>query len=534
VVVVVVVVVVAVAVAVGVAVAVVVAVVVAVGVAVAEARYASRVGTASIALAAGAIAILFARPAAANGRFPQSDQIVFTPHDPNLIVARTTYGILPSQDNGTSWWYLCEELVGVPSLAVEDPEVALTANGALVVGAPKGLSVSTDVGCTWSCAGGGLDKKNIADVVVRPDTPDVVLALTSTIGTGDGGNDNDSRVFQSTDDGTTWTALGSKIDPTATVETIDVAKSDPNRIYVSAWRGPQNASRVVMLLVSMDGGQTWTERDVPHSLFDGATEDRVWIGGVDPTDANRVYLRSNPYKDGGKSRIYVTTDAGQTFAEIQSFDMGPAHMSYLLGEFLGFALSPDGSKIYFGSSQGGLFVADRATMKVTQTSPIDIHCLATRQSASGGTELWACGDESTACLGPPFLIGVSTDDGAHFTTKLPTVYSLCGPVACPNDAGTLGCGATFNGSGCGESYANFCQFDPTMSCGTCPSVDGGGTPGPVIPPPDCDGGADAGPSPPAKSSSCGCSAVGRGGAAGLAVSALVSLLVALGRRRRAR
>jgi uncharacterized protein (TIGR03382 family) len=360
-----------------------------------------------------------------------------------------------------------------------------------------------------------------------------VLALASTVQAGGGGTNNDSQLFQSTDDGATWTALGSKIDPTATLETVDVARSDPNRIYLSGWRGPPNASRVVMLLVSTDKGQTWTERDIPSSLFDGATEDRVWIGGVDPADADRVYLRSNAHKDGGKSRLYVTTNAGQTFTEIKSFDMGPAHMSYLLGEFLGFALSPDGSKIYFGSSQGGLFVADRATMKVTQTSPIDIHCLATRQSASGGTELWACGDDFTACLGPPFLIGVSTDDGAHFTTKLPTVFSLCGPVACPNDAGTLGCGAKFNGSGCGESYANFCQFDPTMSCGTCLSVDGGGTPGPLITLPDCDGGADAGPSPPAKSSSCGCSAVGGGGAAGLVVSALVWLL-ALGRRRRAR
>src|SRR5258708_14217555 len=124
-----------------------------------------------------------------------------------------------------------------------------------------------------------------------------------------------------------------------------------------------------MLLVSADGGKRWTERDISHSLFDGATEDRVWIGGVDPTDANRVYLRSNAHLEGGKSRLYMTTDAGQTFTEIQAFDMGPAKPSYLIGEFLGFALSPDGSKIYFGSSPGCPFVADRATLKATKTSP---------------------------------------------------------------------------------------------------------------------------------------------------------------------
>jgi hypothetical protein len=476
--------------------------------------------------AAGAIVLLGASRVSANGRFPQSDQIVFTAKDPNLIVARTTYGILPSHDNGTTWWYLCEDVLGLTPNAVQDPEIALTASGSLVAGTTSsGLSVSTDVGCNWSCAAGGLADKNIADVVVRPESPDVVLALAVTIRAGDGGTNNDSQVFQSSDDGATWTPLGSPIDPTSTVETIDVAKSDPNRIYVSAWRGI-GPNRVASLLVSMDQGQTWTERDVPSSLFDATAEDRIWIGGVDPTDANRVYLRSNAHVAGGKSRLYVTTDAGTTFKELKAFDMGPAKPSYIVGEFLGFALSPDGSKIYFGSSQGGLYVADRATMTVTQTSPIDIHCLATRPSATGGTELWACGDDYTSgASGAEFLIGVSTDDGVHFASKLSTVTTLCGPVACPNATGALGCGATINGAGCGDSYMNFCsQNDQTMSCGTCPGSDGGVEGGGGV-----RGDAGTGSS---KSSSCACSAVGGGGGAAGAVASCVLAAVALARRRR--
>jgi hypothetical protein len=478
--------------------------------------------------AAGAIVLLAAPMVSANGRFPQSDQIVFTAKDPNLVVARTTYGILPSHDNGASWWYLCEDVLGLPPNAVQDPEIALTGNGSLVAGtSSSGLSVSTDVGCNWSCAGGGLAGKNIADVVVRPESPDIVLALAVTIRPGDGGTNNDSQVFQSSDDGATWAPLGSPIDPTSTVETIDVAKSDPNRIYVSAWRGIGD-SRVASLLVSMDKGQTWTERDVPSSLFDGAAEDRIWIGGVDPADANRVYLRSNAHVAGGKSRLYVTTDAGETFKELKAFDMGPAKPSYIVGEFLGFALSPDGSKIYFGSSQGGLYVADRATMTVTQTSHIDIHCLATRPSATEGTELWACGDDYTSGpSGAEFLVGVSTDDGAHFASKLSTVTSLCGPAACPNATGTLGCGATFNGSGCAESYANFCnQNDQTMSCGTCAGGDGGV---------HADGGGAGNPGTgSSKSSSCGCSAVGGGGAAGAVASWVVAAMALARKRRRSR
>src|ERR1700730_7144899 len=69
------------------------------------------------AAAVGAVVLLGARTASANGRFPASNQIVFSPSDSNLVVARTTYGILPSHDNGTTWGYLCEEALGLPAVA---------------------------------------------------------------------------------------------------------------------------------------------------------------------------------------------------------------------------------------------------------------------------------------------------------------------------------------------------------------------------------------------------------------------------------
>ena len=57
----------------------------------------------------GAALLLAPAPAFANGRFPASNQIVFSPSDPCLIVLRTTYGILPSHDNGNSWQFICED-----------------------------------------------------------------------------------------------------------------------------------------------------------------------------------------------------------------------------------------------------------------------------------------------------------------------------------------------------------------------------------------------------------------------------------------
>ena len=64
-------------------------------------------------IAAGATSALFvlavAGPALGNGRFPASNQIVFSPVRRELVVARTTFGILPSSDGGASWRYLCED-----------------------------------------------------------------------------------------------------------------------------------------------------------------------------------------------------------------------------------------------------------------------------------------------------------------------------------------------------------------------------------------------------------------------------------------
>jgi hypothetical protein len=67
------------------------------------------------------------------------------------------------------------------------------------------------------------------------------------------------QVFETTDNGGTWTAIGTPIDPDVTVFWIDVAKGDPNRLYVSGARG-LGTFRTASLLVSTDKGMTWSER----------------------------------------------------------------------------------------------------------------------------------------------------------------------------------------------------------------------------------------------------------------------------------
>jgi hypothetical protein len=89
----------------------------------------------------------------------------------------------------------------------ENPDLALTASNALIAGLDSptvGLDVSNDLGCNWNCHRRVAREPQIVDIVVRPDSPHQVLALTGTLGTSiDAGFS--SQVFQSIETGL-WAA----------------------------------------------------------------------------------------------------------------------------------------------------------------------------------------------------------------------------------------------------------------------------------------------------------------------------------------
>jgi photosystem II stability/assembly factor-like uncharacterized protein len=387
-------------------------------------------------------------PAArANGRFPAANALVLAPDDPERVVLRATFGILLSRDRGTTFDWLCETAIGLPASSIEDPSIAVTATGTLVAGTSGGLSVSTDDGCDWLGPPGIPAPAAVRDLVVRPNTPDQVLALASSYVSGvapDGGAGYASRVFASDDDGAQWAAIGAPLDPSAVVTTLEVAPSDPSRLYVSLYRG-QGTTRAAWLAVSTDAGATWAERPVP---LDNSVESAAFIGAVDPTNPDRVYVRTQ-----GRSRLLVTADAGRTYSVGLSF----------AGPMLGFALSPDGATAYAGGPEDGLHVARPAqTAAFARVSGVHVQCL-----AAGRGELWACADEASG-----FAVGLSTDDGTTFTPKL-HLDGVSGPVACAPTATAAMCA--------GSAFEQLCQ---TLACtaGTVsePIVyDGGNPPKPI-------------------------------------------------------
>lgn len=346
-------------------------------------------------------AVLCASPDVwANGRFPRADQLVAAPGQPEQLVLRATFGLLVSRDAGASWHWICEESVGFSGM--EDPAVAVLAGGRLLAGLSAGLAQASDTFCAWQFARLSDAQPEIVDLTVRPLQPDSAVALAWERAEANAFGFR-SLFFTTRDAGTSWESYGEGIDPSVLVLTVDVAASDPNRLYAS---GIRPATRTAALFVSTDDAQTWVERPAP---FDSPREQGLYIAAVDPVSPERVYLRSS---GPGKSRLFVTDDGGLSFDELFSGK-----------SLLGFALSSDGSEIYVGGPEEGLWWAARDERVFEQRSSIPVLCL-----MSLGSLLYACSNEQVG-----FALGVSSDGGRLFSAQL-HLSEVLGPLACPADS----------------------------------------------------------------------------------------------------
>lgn len=361
----------------------------------------SLVARASVSLAL--LSIEAAPQAHANGRFPESNAIFFAPSDTAYVLLRTTFGLVISHDRGKTWDWVCEQAVGLAGL--EDPMYSVTPNGTVIASTFQGLSVSRDGSCNYGYVGGALKDQVFVDLTSRPSTPGNVVAFASSFGGQDdaGTISFKSTLFETKDEGTTFTALGPSLDPTLLGETVDVTASDPDRIYVSAQRKP-GMSSTAALLTSRDHGKTWDESPVP--LANG--ERSAFIAAVDPLDADRVYVRTSSSSD-MPSRLLVSDDAGKSFKAIFT----------ARGPLAGFALSKDGAKVWVGGLRDGLHVASTTDFVFAQRSNVEVSCLAI---ASDG--LWACSNEKSG-----FVVGRSKDEGATFD-KMLRFCEIRGPLTC--------------------------------------------------------------------------------------------------------
>ncbi|MBX3264523.1 MAG: hypothetical protein KIS78_33440 [Labilithrix sp.] len=412
-----------------------------------------------IAAAVLAAFALGASPARANGRFPESNQIAFSAEDPDLVLLRVTFGLLVSRDRGKTFQWVCEEAIGFSG--IEDPMYTVTPSKAIVGTTFQGLTVTRDDACGWSFAGGDLENQVFIDLTTNPNDAKNIVVFASSYDkqTDDGGILFSSRIWETKDEARTFQQLGAPLDPALLGYTVDLTASDPDRLYITAVRDP-GVSPKGFLLVSKDHGQTWTEEAVP--LVDG--ERAVFVAAVDPTDAERVYLRTSNTVD--KPTRLILREGGPDGGAPTQRTLHTA-----AGALAGFALSPDGSKIYIGGPKDGVLAASTQDYAFAKRSSIEVQCLAAR-----GDELWACSNERSG-----FVAGVSTDEGATFETRVRFCdiggpLTSCGPGTPTNDRCTpnwpaqkalLGCGGFDAGAGdgsFGDAGPGFAPNPPPKGC----------------------------------------------------------------------
>jgi len=181
----------------------------------------------------------------ADGAFPDGQSLLVLPERPMQIMLATTFGLVFSDDNGTTWSYGCEtEATRMGRLYVRGPgpERRLYATTTL------GAAVSSDDGCSWRIGGGALSGAYVVDVF--PDPVDsrrvVALAVPET-------NDMPISVYLSMDGGLTYG--GPIFQPTGVglgnTTGVEIAAADNQIMYVTFSETPGRHPRLAR---SADGG----------------------------------------------------------------------------------------------------------------------------------------------------------------------------------------------------------------------------------------------------------------------------------------
>jgi len=358
-----------------------------------------------------AIAItLDARPALANGRNPDSVKLVFRRDQPSQMLFGVTFGVMESTDDGTTWRWACESAVGFSGTF--DPDYELTHAGTLLATTFDGLRLTRDR-CTWSGAPAPLGETFVSSIAIGPDG--AIWAGTSDPAT--------SGIYKSTDDGVSFVATGPIGEPGDWWESIEVAPSDPSRIYVTGFRFPPALERQRVMFRSRDGGASWEE--LPTTPFVGTSNSDLLIAAVDPTDPDRLFIRMTlTSKALQQERFYRTTDGGTTAAGGPTWEQVLQVPDYVQG----FAIRANG-EVWAGALTRGLFRSTdggRTFVAVAATPPVNPRCL--RERSDG--YLYACGNN----LPPDSAALTRTLDGVTWTPVL-SYAAVTGPFRCA--AGTL-------------------------------------------------------------------------------------------------
>jgi photosystem II stability/assembly factor-like uncharacterized protein len=222
-----------------------------------------------------------------------------------------------------------------------------------------GVWKTTNAGMTWdNITDGKTDISSVGAITVAPSDPNVIY-----VGTGESQLREDltygTGVYRSTDAGQTWSHLG--LADAQQITAIRVHPTNPDIAYLAAIGHAFGPNTERGIYRTMDGGKSWKK-----ILFINDSTGGNDIS-IDPTNPRIIFASMWKFQrtawgmeaGGGKSGLWKSTDAGDTWTEITA---NPGMPKAPIGK-IGVAVSPANPRRIYASVEakdtlGGIFRSD--------------------------------------------------------------------------------------------------------------------------------------------------------------------------------
>jgi len=236
-----------------------------------------------------------------------------------------------TQDNGTQQTY--STLNWAAAYGGDGGEVTFNLFDAnYIIGETQygGLFRTTNGGTSWGQATSGINTSEngawVAPILAHPNTSGTFYVARQ-------------RVYSSTNNGGSWTAISSNVNGSSSVREMAISNSNPSILYATS------GSKIYL---SQDGGVTWTNKT------SGLPNKTITSVYVHPSDENIAFLTFSGF---GTSKVYQTTDMGNVWRDIHgNLPDSPANDIYI------YTLDPGNPNTYFVATDVGVFLTQDGGM----------------------------------------------------------------------------------------------------------------------------------------------------------------------------
>ena len=228
---------------------------------------------------------------------------------PNIYYAGTPNGgVWKTVDDGRTWKPIFDAVpvasIGALAVAPSNPNTVYVATGEQARG--RGVFKSTDAGATWSTAG-LAEEHFISSIVVDPKNPDIVIvgSFGSSVPTEPRG------LFKTINGGKSWTKTLADTDGSSGVADIEAAPEDARILYAAlnpppGEPGQRDQAGDSRVYVSTDEGSSWKQTGTEGLPAKG--RGRIGLAVIPGTSGRGVFAIMN-------QGLYRSNDGGATWQQ---------------------------------------------------------------------------------------------------------------------------------------------------------------------------------------------------------------------------